>query len=162
MPVGRRVVAVLGYSRGSAPALHPIARRRLRHAEGVAADADAVILSGWARADAPAAEAELMRDAWNGPDVPLVLDETARSTIGNAEGIARLARKLGAREVVVVTSRWHAPRAAALVRAALRGSGIVVEVSSADGGGERLLSARELVCRAALPVQTRRLTRRAS
>jgi uncharacterized SAM-binding protein YcdF (DUF218 family) len=103
-----------------------------------------------------------MRDAWRGPDVPLVLDETARSTSGNAAGIARLARELGAREVVVVTSRWHAPRAGALVRAALRGSGIAVEVSSDDDGGERLLAARELVCRAALPVQTRRLTRDAS
>ena len=60
-----------------------------------------------------------MRAAWNGPEVTLVSDSTARSTSENAVEVAETARRLGADEVVVVTSRWHAPRARALVRAAL-------------------------------------------
>ena len=115
-----RVIAVLGYSRGAGSTLHPIARRRLEHAERLADGAGAVILSGGARRRAPAGEAELMRNAWRRPDIPLVLDHTARSTVGNASAVARLARELGAGEVVVVTSRWHAPRAGALTRAAPR------------------------------------------
>ena len=119
-----------------------------------------MILSGWARRRAPAAEAELMREAWRGPELPVVVDDTARSTVGNATAVARIARDLGAGEVVVVTSRWHAPRAAALVRAALHGTGIAVKVSSPGGVHEPWLAVRELVCMTALPWQTRRLTSR--
>jgi uncharacterized SAM-binding protein YcdF (DUF218 family) len=152
-----RVIAVLGYSRGAGSTLHPVARRRLEHAEGLADGAGAVILSGWARSRAPVGEAELMRHAWRRPDIPVVLDHTARSTSGNAAAVARLARELGADEVVVVTSRWHAPRAGALVRAALRRTGIVVSLSSPRGIHEPLLALRELACLTALPLQTRRL-----
>ena len=81
------------------------------------------MLSGWARRHAPAGEADLMRAAWRRDDVPVVLDRSAQTTAGNAAAVARLARSLGAGELVVVTSRWHARRARALVRAALRGSG---------------------------------------
>ena len=44
-----------------------------------------------------------------------------------------MARALGAREVVVVTSRWHAPRAALIFRWFLRGSGARVAVATARG-----------------------------
>jgi uncharacterized SAM-binding protein YcdF (DUF218 family) len=155
-----RVIAVLGYSRGARSTLHPVARRRLEHAQRLADGAGAVILSGWARRRAPAAEAELMRAAWRRPDVPVVLDHTARSTAGNAAAVGRLARELRASEVVVVTSRWHAPRAGALVRAALRGTGIAVTVASPGGLHEPWLAVRELVCATALPLQTRRLRQR--
>jgi hypothetical protein len=157
-----RVIAVLGYSRGAGSTLHPVARRRLEHAERLADGAGAVILSGWARRRAPAGEAELMRDAWRRPGIPLVLDHTARSTAGNAAAVARLARELKADEVVVVTSRWHAPRAGALVRAALRGTAIRVTVASPCGRHHPLLAVRELVCATALPVQTRRLRQHAA
>ena len=154
-----RVVAVLGYSRRGERSLNPICARRVRHAEHVVAGADAVVLSGWARRHAPAAEAELMKSAWRRDDVQVVLDRSAQTTVGNAEAVANVARDLGAEELVVVTSRWHAPRAGALVRAALRGSGIRVTVTSPDGPPERLLALRELVCAAALPFQARRLRR---
>jgi DUF218 domain len=144
-----RVVAVLGYSVRRRNGLDPVCVARLRHAETLAADA--VVLSGWARRRPNGAEAELMRDAWHGPNVPLVCDTTARNTAQNAAGIAAIARDLKADEVVVVTSRWHAPRTWLLVRAALARSGVGVRVSSPRGPFRPRLLARELGCVAMLP-----------
>jgi uncharacterized SAM-binding protein YcdF (DUF218 family) len=152
-----RVVAVLGYSHGRSKTLHRVCRRRLEHAEQIAGGARAVVLSGWARRHAPAGEAELMRRAWRRDDIPVFLDTTARSTAGNATAVARIAGELGAEELVVVTSRWHAARAGALVRAALRGSGIAVTVSSPRGKPHPWLALRELACATAVPFQARRL-----
>ena len=115
-----RLVAVLGYSTRRGDELHPIALDRLRAAERVAADgADHVLLSGWSRRAHRLPEAELMRSAWAGPDVPLLVDGDARTTAGNARAVAGAVRETGATEVVVVTSSWHARRARHLVRAAL-------------------------------------------
>jgi len=143
-----RLVAVLGYSARGDAAIHTICARRLAHAETLATGAGAVVLSG---------EADLMRQAWRGPDVELQFDPRARNTAGNAAGVAAAARKLGATEVVLVTSRWHAPRAGLLVRAALRGSGISVTTSSPPGLPGPRLVVRELACFAAAPFQARRL-----
>ena len=49
----------------------------------------------------------------------LVADGDARTTVGNARAVAAAARHIGADEVVIVTSSWHARRARLLVRAAL-------------------------------------------
>lgn len=100
-----------------------------------------------------------MRAAWRRGDVPVVLDRSAQTTAGNAVAVARLARSLGAAELVVVTSRWHARRARALIRAALGGSGIRVSVSSPGESAAPLLVLRELACSAAVPLQSRRLRR---
>ena len=153
----RRLVAVFGYSTRRVDGLHPLCLLRLRHAEELAAGADAVVLSGWSRHGAKSGEAELMRDAWRGPDVTLVCDTTARNTMQNAVGVAALARELGAEEVVVVTSQWHAPRARALVRAALDDPSISVRTSAPIGSRHPRLLARELACLAALPYQRRRV-----
>ena len=147
-----RVVAVLGYSRRRGETLHPICAERLRHAEGLAAGARAVVLSGWSRYRDGRGEAELMRDGWKGPDVPILCDTTARSTMQNAAAVAAAARNLGADEVVVVTSRWHALRAGRLVRAALPAR-TDVRTSSPAGRASPGLLARELVCLVGLPVQ---------
>jgi uncharacterized SAM-binding protein YcdF (DUF218 family) len=147
---GGRVVAVVGYSRRRRSELHPLCADRLRHAQRLAAGARAVILSGFA-------EAELMRTAWSAPDVPLVCDENARTTAGNAVNVAARARELGADELVVVTSGWHAARVRLLMRAALRGSGIALSVETANGRRPLLLLARELACLALLPVQLARI-----
>jgi hypothetical protein len=151
-----RVVAVLGYSGRRTNGLDPICEARLRHAEGL--DADVVVFSG--RASDPRGEADLMRKGWRGAPVPLVAESTARSTAGNAAEVAAVARRFDADEVVVVTSRWHAPRAGLLVRAALRGSGIAVRTSSpVDRPTVRLL-AREAACAVAVPYHLVRRTRR--
>ena len=60
-----------------------------------------------------------MRQAWRGPAVRLVADGDARTTAGNARAVAAAARHIGADEVVIVTSSWHARRARLLVQAAL-------------------------------------------
>lgn len=153
----KRLVAVFGYSARGVEDLHPLCLIRLRHAEQLADGAEAVVLSGWSRHGTGFGEAELMRDAWQGPDVRLICDTTARNTMQNAAGIAAVARDLGADEVVVVTSRWHAPRAGALVRAALGDADVVVSTSSPRGPQPPWLLARELVCVAGLPYQRRRV-----
>lgn len=94
-----------------------------------------------------------MRAAWAGPEVPLLTDTTARSTIENAVAVARASRELDADEVVVVTSNWHALRAGALVRTALRGTGIKVRIAPTTGPLRPSVLARELLCLVALPVQ---------
>lgn len=158
-PEPRRLIAVFGFSaRGSGSSeLHPLCALRLRHAEELADGAEAVVLSGWSRHGSGFGEAELMRDAWQGPDVRLVCDTTARNTMQNALGVAALARELHVGEVVIVTSQWHAPRAGALVRAALADGSISVRTSSPRGLRHPRLVVRELVCLAALPYQRRRV-----
>jgi uncharacterized SAM-binding protein YcdF (DUF218 family) len=148
-----RLVAVLGYSARRSGGLHAVCEARLREAERLAVSGDTVLLSGWARRDG-AGEAELMREAWAGADVRLIADTTARNTRENARRVAEAARSLGADEVVVVTSRWHAFRARTLVRAALRGERRVrVRTSSPPDRPPATLVARELVCVVALPLQ---------
>lgn len=144
-----RLVAVLGYSPRRAGGLHGICAARLRHAEGL--DADAVLLSG---------EAELMQPEWRGPGVELVTDGAARSTRENAAGVAEVARRLGADEVVVVTSRWHAFRARTLVQSVL--PGVAVSSSSPPGRPPLTLLAREAACLALLPYQLAALKRAGS
>ena len=147
-----RVVGVLGYSRRRTGDLHPICADRLAHAEGLAEGARAVVLSGYS-------EAEAMRSAWSGPDVPLICDSEARSTAQNVANIAATARELDVQEVVVVTSPWHRGRVRLLASTALRDSGIRLSVETAEGPRPRLLLARELVCWALVPLQLRRAHR---
>jgi uncharacterized SAM-binding protein YcdF (DUF218 family) len=146
--VSDRVVAVLGYSRRGDTELHPVCADRVEHAQRLAVDRGTVILSG---------EADLMRAAWSGPDVVLICDPDARSTVDNARNVVAAARSLGARELVVVTSRWHRARTSILLRAALRKSGIRVSFESADGARPLRLRIRELACLALLPFQLARL-----
>jgi len=114
-----RLVAVLGYSTRRGQGLHPICSARLEAAERVAEGAEAVLLSGWSRRRHRPSEAALMEAAWRGPAVRLVADGDARTTAGNARAVAAAARHIGADEVVLVTSSWHARRARLLVEAAL-------------------------------------------
>ena len=147
-----RVVGVLGYSRRRTGDLHPICADRLAHAQELAEGARAVVLSGYS-------EAEAMRSAWSGPDVPLICDSEARSTAQNVANIAATARELDVQEVVVVTSPWHRRRAGLLASTALRDSGIRLSVETAKGPRPRILLARELACWALLPLQLRRALR---
>jgi vancomycin permeability regulator SanA len=139
-----RLVAVLGYSTWRGTGLHAICRERLRAAERAAADGDVVLLSGWSRRRHRPAEAALMEAAWAGPDVPRRVDVDARTTWGNVRAAAVAAAELGADEVVLVTSSWHARRALLLARAAMPG----VRVTAARGprSASRRLLAREAAC----------------
>lgn len=147
-----RLIAVLGYSTRRVDTLHPICAERLARAEAEIEPDDSVLFSGWARRRTPRSEAELMAGAWRASAREVILDRDARSTLGNALGVARAARRLGADEVVLVTSNWHARRASALVRTALLGSSTKVTVAATEGPATRALRFRELACWAIVPV----------
>jgi uncharacterized SAM-binding protein YcdF (DUF218 family) len=159
---GARVVAVLGYSNGPKGELHAIGAARLRRAEREARDHDVVLLSGWARGRRNPSEAELMARSWRGRPARIVVDRGARSTLGNVAAAAATARSVEATEVVLVTSSWHGPRAAALLRAALRGSSSTVSLALTDEPAPLRASLREAVCWLGLPLQRplARLSRR--
>ena len=146
-----RLVAILGYSDRHGDALHPVCAARLARAESEVRPDDTVLLSGWARRQAETAEAELMARAWTGDTRRVILDRTARSTVGNAVGIARAVRRVGAHEVVVVTSGWHGRRASVLARAALTGSRVNVTLAATDERGTYRARARKLACWVTLP-----------
>jgi hypothetical protein len=140
-----RVVAVLGYSTRRGDELHPICAERLATAERIADGADAVLFSGWSRRRHRPSEADLMHDAWHGPDVRLVADGDSRTTVGNVRALARTARELDADEIVLVTSSWHARRARLLARAAL-GPDVAVMVATPQSSRPVGLVAREVAC----------------
>ena len=156
-----RVVAVLGYSSRRADGLHPVCAERLVHARDLAHGALALVLSGYARRPHSPSEAELMRDAWADLDVDLVCDPDARSTAENVANVVATARRLGADELVVVTSRWHRPRARVFLWAATRGTGLRLSVEAPRGRLPLSLVARELGCVALLPLELLRARRRA-
>ena len=146
----RRLVAVLGYSTGGADNdLHRVRARRARARAEETEPGDAVLFSGWRR-DGAVSEAELMARGWTGRAGHVLLDTAARTTYGNIVGAAAAARKVSAREVVVVTSGWHGRRAAALMRAAVPYS---VVIASTDERGTVRARVRELACWFLVPFQ---------
>jgi uncharacterized SAM-binding protein YcdF (DUF218 family) len=94
-----------------------------------------------------------MAEAWSGRPLPLLLDDRARSTYGNAVATARAARQLGVDDVVLVTSPWHRRRASVLVRSALRGSGSQVATVTTDERSTPAARLRELACWLLVPFQ---------
>ena len=151
-----RLIAVLGYSDCGTGALHPVCAARLGRAAELATPDDVVVLSGWARVLGTSSEAELMEAAWTGSSALLVRDDGARHTAENAAHAVRIVRSLGAREVVVVTSRWHAPRARAAFRWMLRGSGIRVAAAAPLESRNVRAALRELAVWPLLPAQLAR------
>jgi len=150
---GPRLIAVCGYSDGTETGLHPICVERLRRAEREARPDDVVLLSGWARHGSARSEAELMARSWSAPCDRVVVDSDARSTLANVAAAARLARAVGAREVLLVTSRWHARRALALLRRAMHGSTTPLAVAVTNGRPSPAARARELACWAVVPLR---------
>jgi uncharacterized SAM-binding protein YcdF (DUF218 family) len=146
-----RLVAVLGYSDGHTNALHPVCAARLARAESEVRPDDTVLFSGWARRRTSSPEADLMARAWTSPARRLILDRDARSTVGNALGVARAARRVGAHEVVLVTSSWHGRRAYTLTRAALFRSQTQVVLATTDEAATRAARLREIACWTLLP-----------
>ena len=150
MVVGR-IVAVLGYSDARADGLHAICAARLRRGAAEAKRADAVVLSGGTRRPGGISEAELMHGAWTGPSRPVHLDRTARLTAENVAHVAAAARALGAEEVRVVTSWWHRPRTALIVRLSTRGNGLRLRTVPARTPWSLRLLLRELGCFVLVP-----------
>jgi uncharacterized SAM-binding protein YcdF (DUF218 family) len=150
--VTTRVIVVLGYSSRAGAGLHPVCAARLARAAAVSTADDVVVLSGWARMPGAHAEAELMRAAWRGTAREVVVDPDARTTVENIANALNDVQRVGAREVVVVTSSWHGRRAAAAMRWLLRRTGIAVRVVSPRGRSTRA-ALRELALWPLLPFQ---------
>ena len=148
-----RVVVVLGYSDGGLGELHPVGAARVARAAELSTADDVVVLSGWARVPGTHAEADLMRLAWSGAAAEVLLDPDARSTVENARHAVAVVRTRGATEVVVVTSRWHARRAAVAFRVLLRGSGIAVSAAWPEESRNVRARLRELAVWPLLPAQ---------
>jgi uncharacterized SAM-binding protein YcdF (DUF218 family) len=146
-----RLVAVLGYSAWRGAGLHPVCAARLTAARELVADEDVVLLTG-------RPESDLMRSAWPAGANRVVCDDGARVTADSAAHVARVARDLGAEEIVVVTSWWHCRRARILFRRAARGSGIALRTVGAPSSSARLL-VREAAAFVLLPLHLRRLER---
>jgi DUF218 domain len=139
-PASRRVELTVGRPSGEVVLVPGTARRvrgrhtltpesfeRLRRAEEIARrrPVRAVVLSGWnGRDDLAASEAAQLLDAWQGPPVPVILDEAARTTAENALWSASLTSALGdVRLVRVVTSWVGSVRLGLAAFAALRPTG---------------------------------------
>jgi uncharacterized SAM-binding protein YcdF (DUF218 family) len=90
----------------------------------------AVVLSGWSSSGGRT-EAEQMRDAWPGPDVPLLVETTARSTAENASRTLPLLRAHGIETAVVVCAPLHAPRTWLLFGRVYRRGGVRLRLSIA-------------------------------
>ena len=152
MSQATRLVVVLGYSDGGRGELHPVCAARLDRAAEVTTSDDVVVLSGWARVPDTHSEAELMRAAWRGAAREVVVDPDARTTVDNMANAMNDVLRVGAKEVIVVTSSWHAPRAKAALRWLLRSTGIRVSAISPPGESRRAML-RELPLWLLLPVQ---------
>jgi uncharacterized SAM-binding protein YcdF (DUF218 family) len=148
-----KLVAVLGYSDvGGEIVLHVVCAARLARAEAEAGPDDVVLFSGWARDGRATSEAELMAAAWSGAARRHIVDRGARTTLGNAIAVGRVARRLGAADVVLVTSRWHARRAAVLVRASLLGTGARLRVAASSEPAPMARGLRELAAWSVVPL----------
>lgn len=148
----KRVIVVLGYSNGGQDELHPICAARLDKAAEIARSDDVLVLSGWARSGGGRPEAELMKAAWRGAAAQIVVDPNARTTVENLANALNDILRVGASEVVVVTSSWHAPRAKAAMRWLLMHTGIKVTSASPAERSMRA-SLRELGVWPLLPFQ---------
>ena len=148
-----RVIVVLGYSDGGRDELHPICAARVARAAELSTAADIVVLSGWARVPGTTSEAQLMATAWDGDAAEIVIDPDARTTMGNAVNAMNDIRRAGAREVVVVTSRWHARRARAAFRLLLWRSPVRVRATFPPEPPNLRAMLREIPLWALLPAQ---------
>jgi uncharacterized SAM-binding protein YcdF (DUF218 family) len=101
-------------------------------AEGAAAELAprVVVFSGWSPDEGPC-EAEQMRDAWQGPDVELVVEPTARITAENASRTLPLLLGRGIDRAVVVCAPLHLPRARFFFRRLYGAYGIETEFRAA-------------------------------
>lgn len=151
-PRGVRVVVVLGYSDGARGELHPVCAARLTHAAELTTADDVVVLSGWARAPHAPSEAELMHASWRGPAREVVVDPDARTTVENLANALNDVLRVGAMEVLIVTSAWHEARAKAALRWLVRHTGVKVRSTSPPGASRRALL-RELTLWPLLPFQ---------
>jgi uncharacterized SAM-binding protein YcdF (DUF218 family) len=152
-------IVVPGHGWAGADDVHRISGRCLRivgEAERLASitDADVVVFSGWSSTGGRS-EAEQMRDAWQGPDVELVVESTARNTAENAARTLPLLLERDVERAVVVCAPPHLVRTRVLFRRLYRGSGIEVAFRVARLAPTPAAVVWELAALPFLPLQVR-------
>jgi uncharacterized SAM-binding protein YcdF (DUF218 family) len=115
--------------------------------------ADVVVFSGWSPVGGPT-EAEQMRDLWQGPDIELVVEPTARNTAENAVRTLPLLVERGIERAVVVCAPLHLVRARYFFRRLYEEAGIATELSVVRVAPSPSALVWELV---AMPVRRRQL-----
>jgi uncharacterized SAM-binding protein YcdF (DUF218 family) len=84
-----------------------------------------VVLSGWSSTGGPS-EADQMREAWEGPNVELLVEPTARTTVENASRTLPLLVERGITAAVVVCMPLHLVRVRLAFGVLSRGTGIAL------------------------------------
>ena len=126
----------------------------VREAERLAGEGvSVVVFTGWSRGGEPS-EAEQMRDAWQGPEVELVVERSASVTAENAARTLPLLVTRGVRRALVLCTPWHRHRTRFFFSRLYALGGVEAVVRTVPGPrGPREL-AHEL---AALPLARRQL-----
>jgi uncharacterized SAM-binding protein YcdF (DUF218 family) len=134
----------------------PACRMLVSEAERLAdaLPADVVVFTGWSVRPG-ASEAEQMRAAWRGPDVELVVETRARTTVSNATRTLPLLADRDVRLAVVVSTPLHRRRARFLFRRLYAEAGIETEFHAAPVPTTLRALARELVALSACRLQLR-------
>jgi uncharacterized SAM-binding protein YcdF (DUF218 family) len=134
IPDAADAVAVLGAQVLAGGMPSTALRRRVAHGVALLARLPgAVLVCCGGVGDAPPAEALVMASLAVRLGVPpgrLVIEDGSRSTMDQAEAVAEMVRREGWERVVVVTDRYHLPRARFLFRAA----GVTVSGSGCGRG----------------------------
>ena len=126
----------------------------VREAERLAAGGvSVVIFSGWSRGGEPS-EAEQMRDAWQGPEVELVVEPSASVTAENAARTLPLLVSRGVRRALVLSTPWHRHRTHFFFSRLYALGGVEAEVRAVPAPRGARSLAHEL---AALPLARRQL-----
>ena len=102
-------------------------RRFVAEAERLATrvGASVVVFSGWSPIEGPS-EAAQMRELWRGPQIDLVIEETAATTAQNAARTLPLLLERGATEALVVCAPLHFFRARWIFRRVYGARGVRV------------------------------------
>src|SRR5262245_24740939 len=123
-------IVVLGHGLTATDGSYRISRgcrRLVAEAERLAHSAAprAVVFSGWSPDDGPS-EAAQMHSLWRGPDVELVVEESASTTAENASRTLPLLLDRGVREAIVVCAPLHLYRARWMFRRIYGARGVAV------------------------------------
>jgi uncharacterized SAM-binding protein YcdF (DUF218 family) len=133
-----------------------VCRELVREAERLTAarGATTVVLSGWSPTGGTS-EAEQMRDAWQGPDVELVVEPTASFTAQNASRTLPLLLERGVRRALVICTPLNVRRTRLFFSRLYEPAGIETELRLVQIGRSPVGAVRELVARSFVRAQLR-------
>jgi uncharacterized SAM-binding protein YcdF (DUF218 family) len=159
MAVKPTAIVVLGHGSLGSDGVHRVSERCLRlvhEAELLVTSggADVVVFSGWSSTGG-VSEAEQMRDIWRGPEVELLIETTARTTVENASRTLPILVDRGVRTADVVCAPLHVLRAWLFFSRLYRLRGVEVRMHTARVRPSLRAVAWELAALPLVPAQLR-------